>query len=398
MDLKSRIFIAGGTGMVGCAIIRRLASSGYKNLLSNYYKKKPITNHESRITYVSLDLTRQEDTERFFEKERPDYVFLAAAKVGGILANDTYKAEFIYDNIMIAANVIHFAYKYGVRKLLNLGSSCIYPKFAPQPMKEEYLLTGLLEPTNEPYAVAKIAAIKLCRYYDEQYGTNFISVMPTNLFGVGDNFNLETSHVLPALIRKMYLGKCLQNGDLEAIRKDLGKYPLKGSDVSRMKDTDIIAILSVYGIKTDHPSPITRHASENTSRFTPHTLRSTVVELWGSGKHFREFLYVDDVADACVFLMENYDAARFMSDKSKVADNFMNIGTGEDLTIKDLANMVKEIVGFEGEIVWDSSKPEGTPRKLLDVSKIKSLGWQPRISLEEGIRKTYEWYVSGRKS
>jgi GDP-L-fucose synthase len=372
MKLDSKIYVAGHRGLVGSAIFRKLQERKFSSLITT--------------TSRELDLRRQADTERFFEKERPDYVFLAAAKVGGILANDTYKAEFIYDNIMIAANVIHSAYKYGVRKLLNLGSSCIYPKFAPQPMKEEYLLTGLLEPTNEPYAVAKIAAIKLCRYYDEQYGTNFISVMPTNLFGVGDNFNLETSHVLPALIRKMHLGKCLENDDFESIRKDLQKYPLKGFAVTGAKDADIIKMLSTYGIKTDCPSPITHHSSP-----------SVAVELWGSGKHYREFLYVDDVADACVFLMENYDASRFTSDKSRVADNFINIGTGEDLTIKDLAKTVKEIVGFKGKIVWDTSKPEGTPRKLLDVSKIRSLGWQPKISLEEGIRKTYEWYLSSRK-
>jgi GDP-L-fucose synthase len=207
--------------------------------------------------------------------------------------------------------------------------------------------------------------------------------MPTNLFGVGDNFNLETSHVLPALIRKMHLGKCLRNNDFESIGKDLRKSPLKGSDLRGMKDADIIKTLSVYGIKTSYQSPVTHHPSP-----------SVVVELWGSGKHYREFLYVDDVADACVFLMENYDASRFASDKSRVADNFINIGTGEDLTIKDLAKMVREAVGFKGKIVWDTSKPEGTPRKLLDVSKIKSLGWQPKISLEEGIRRTYEWYVT----
>ena len=385
MNKEDKIYVAGHRGLVGSAILRKLQERKFSNLLTS--------------TSRELDLRRQADTERFFEKERPDYVFLAAAKVGGILANDTYKAEFIYDNIMIAANAIHSAYKYGVRKLLNLGSSCIYPKFAPQPMKEEHLLTGLLEPTNEPYAVAKIAAIKLCRYYDEQYGTNFISVMPTNLFGVGDNFDLERSHVLPALIRKMYLGKCLQNGDFESIRKDLMKYPLKGSDVTRMKDTDIIEKLSMQGIKTDHASPVTRHLSDHPSPITPpeadHSSPSVVVELWGSGKCHREFLYVDDVADACVFLMENYDAARFASGESQVADNFINIGTGEDLTIKDLADMVKEIVGFGGTIAWDVSKPEGTPRKLLDVSKIKSLGWQPKISLKEGIRKTYEWYIAG---
>jgi GDP-L-fucose synthase len=384
VNKKDKIYVAGHRGLVGSAILRKLQEKKFSNLITR--------------TSSELDLRRQADTERFFEKERPDYVFLAAAKVGGILANDTYKAEFIYDNIMIAANVIHSAYNYGVRKLLNLGSSCIYPKFAPQPMKEEYLLTGLLEPTNEPYAVAKIAAIKLCRYYGEQYGTNFISVMPTNLFGIGDNFNLETSHVLPALIRKMYLGKCLQDGDFESIRKDLEKYPLKGSDVSRMKDIDIIEILSAYGIKTDHRSPITRHSSDHPSPITHHSSPSVVVELWGSGKHYREFLFVDDVADACVFLMENYDATRVKSDKPQVADNFINIGIGEDLTIKELANMVKEIVGFEGEIVWDTSKPEGTPRKLLDVSKIKSLGWQPKISLKDGITRTYEWYVASREA
>ena len=369
MNKADKIYVAGHRGLVGSAIFRKLREKKFSNLITR--------------TSRELDLRRQKDTERFFEKERPDYVFLAAAKVGGILANDTYKAEFIYDNIMIASNVIHSAYKYKVRKLLNLGSSCIYPKFAPQPMREEYLLTGLLEPTNEPYAVAKIAAIKLCRYYDEQYGTNFISVMPTNLFGVGDNFDLETSHVLPALIRKMHLGKCLENGDLESVRKDLKKYPLKSADVTRMKDADIIKKLSAYGIRR-----------ANSSRFTPDVLRSVVVELWGSGKHYREFLYVDDVADACIFLMENYDVSRFASDVSIVADNFINIGTGEDLTIRGLARMAKEIVGFRGKIVWDTSKPEGTPRKLLDVSKIKSLGWLPKISLEEGIRKTYEWYLS----
>jgi GDP-L-fucose synthase len=234
MKQDSKIYIAGGTGMVGSSIIKRLLSSGYTNIVSNYYKRKPDLNlNLSFVSFIELDLRRQEDTERFFENERPEYVFLAAAKVGGILANSTYKAEFIYDNIMIAADVIHSAYKYGVKKLLNLGSSCIYPKYAPQPMKEEYLLTGSLEPTNEPYTIAKISAIKLCRYYNEQYGTNFSSVMPTNLYGLGDNFNLETAHVLPALIRKMHLGKCLQNSDFESIRKDLKKYPLGNCDETK---------------------------------------------------------------------------------------------------------------------------------------------------------------------
>lgn len=381
MDQNSRIYVAGHRGLVGSAVIRKLKEKQFTNLITR--------------TSRQLDLRRQKDTAKFFANEKPDYVFLAAAKVGGILANDTYKAEFIYDNIMIAANVIHSAYIHGVKKLLNFGSSCIYPKFAPQPMKEEYLLTGLLEPTNEPYAIAKISAIKLCRYYNEQYGTNFISVMPTNLYGPYDNFDLKTSHVLSALIRKMHLGKCLQKGDIESIRKDLKKYPLQDFDVARLKDSDIIEMLARYGIKTVG-SDISSHITHHSSPFTPYASRLTVVELWGSGEPYREFLHVDDLSDACVFLMENYDATRITNHDLRITDNFINIGTGEDLRIKELAKLVKEIVGFEGEIIWDTSKPDGTPRKLLDVSKIKSLGWQPKIPLEEGIRKTYKWYVSSK--
>ena len=373
MEKDSKIYVAGHTGLVGSALVRRLKASGYKDIIKRTHKK--------------LDLTRQRDTERFFEKERPEYVFLAAAKVGGILANSTYKADFIYENIMIASNIIHASYRYGVKKLLNLGSSCIYPKLAPQPMKEKYLLTGPLEPTNEPYAIAKIAAIKLSRYYNEQYGTNFISVMPTNLYGPNDNFDLQTSHVLPALIRKMHLGKCLQKGDIESIRKDLRKYSdreivIGNSRFVMKEDTpeaDILKILNFFGIH------ITNHAS-----------RSVVVELWGSGEPYREFLYVDDLADACVFLIERYDAQR-SAPSSTLAEGigeFINIGTGNDIKIKDLAEMVKTIVGFEGEIAWDTSKPDGTPRKLLDVSRIKALGWEPKVSLEEGIRRTYGWYLS----
>jgi GDP-L-fucose synthase len=353
MNKDSRIYIAGHRGLVGSAILRKLPGMGFTDLVIR--------------TSRELDLRRQGDVEKFFTKEKPDYVFLAAAKVGGILANDTYRAEFIYDNIIIAANAIHSSYTCGVKKLLNLGSSCIYPKLAPQPMKEEYLLTGPLEPTNEPYAIAKISAIKLCRYYNDQYGTNFISVMPTNLYGPNDNFNLQTSHVLPALIRKMHLGKCMHEGDFDAIRKDLIKYPPGGCDVSQMTKTDITECLAKYGIKPDHSS------------------RSAVVNLWGSGKPYREFLYVDDLAEACVFLMENYDAG---------SGEFINIGTGEDLTIKQLAELVKEIVGFPGQIQCDPAKPDGTPRKLLDVSKLQSLGWRPKISLKEGIRRTYEWYAA----
>ena len=307
MMKNAKIFIAGHRGLVGSAIVRKLEKEGYNNLVVR--------------SHSELDLTRQEDVEAFFEKERPEYVFLAAARVGGILANSTYKAEFIYDNIMIAANVINTSYKYGVKKLLNLGSSCIYPKHAPQPMKEEYLLSGKLEPTNEPYAIAKIAAIKLCRYYNEQYGTNFISVMPTNLYGPNDNFDLKTSHVLPALIRKFHDAK------------------VEGKDK---------------------------------------------VVLWGTGTPRREFLYVDDLADACLDLMQDYDA--------RDIGEFVNIGTGEDITIKELAELIASIVGFRGDIVWDRDKPDGTPQKLLDVSRINKMGWKARTGLKQGIIQTYDWY------
>jgi GDP-L-fucose synthase len=309
MEKNAKIYVAGHRGLVGSALCRRLAEGGYKNLITRTSKE--------------LDLRRQADVEAFFERERPEYVFLAAATVGGILANNTFKAEFIYNNIMIAANVIDASYRTGVKKLLNLGSSCIYPKFAPQPMKEEFLLTGLLEPTNEPYAVAKIAAIKLCRYYNEQYGTNFISVMPTNVYGPGDNFDLETSHVVPALLRKFHEAK----------------------------------------------------------------VRGAVsVSIWGSGEPYREFLHADDLADACVFLMERYGYHEI--------GEFINIGTGTDIRIKDLAVLIKGIVGYQGEIEYDRSKPDGTPKKLLDVSRIGKLGWKAGTGLDEGIRKTYEFYGS----
>uniref|UniRef100_A0A7C3RL24 GDP-L-fucose synthase n=1 Tax=Dictyoglomus thermophilum TaxID=14 RepID=A0A7C3RL24_DICTH len=354
MKKDSKIYVAGHRGLVGSAILRKLQEKGYTNIIVRTSKE--------------LDLRRQEDVERFFEKERPEYVFLAAAKVGGILANNTYKAEFIYDNIMISANVIHSSYKYGVKKLLNLGSSCIYPKYAEQPMKEEHLLTGSLEPTNEPYALAKITAIKLVRYYNEQYGTNFISVMPTNLYGPNDNFNLETAHVLPALLRKFHLANLLRNKYFDEIRDDIKRYPI-GFGLDKKINLDnkdsIREILKQVGITEDY------------------------VEIWGSGEVYREFLYVDDMAEGCIFLMENIDAEEM---KKITSDYFVNLGTGEDIKIKDLALLIKNILGFEGEIKYDLSKPDGTPRKLLDVSKIKSLGWKPKISLEKGIKKTYEWY------
>lgn len=304
MDRDSRIYVAGHRGLVGSAILRRLEAGGFSNLIVR--------------THQELDLTRQADVEAFFECERPEYVFLAAAKVGGILANATYPADFIRVNLQIQTNVIDAAYRFGAKKLLFLGSSCIYPKFAPQPMKEEHLLTGPLEPTSEPYAVAKIAGIVMVRSYRRQHGFNGISLMPTNLYGPGDNFDLTTSHVLPAMIRKFHEAKV-----------------------------------------TGAPS----------------------VTLWGTGSPRREFLHVDDLADAAVFLMERYDG-----------EDIVNVGVGEDVTIAELAEIVRDVVGYEGAIEWDTSKPDGTPRKLLDVSRLHALGWRARIGLREGIEQTYRWY------
>ncbi len=349
MDRNSKVYLAGHTGLVGSSILRKLTQDGFNNLI---YKRSS-----------ELDLRRQKDTEDFFFSEKPDYVFLSAAKAGGILANSTYSAEFIYNNLSIALNVIHSAYKSGVKKLLNLGSSCIYPKLAPQPMKEEYLLSGSLEPTNEAYSVAKISAIKLCRYYNEQYGTNFISVMPTNLYGPNDNFNLETAHVIPALLRKFHLGKLLQKKDFELIIKDIKTRPLGfnlDNEINLEDEKSIKHILNKAGIFNDH------------------------ILLWGTGEVYREFLYVDDLSDACLFLMNNYDY--------KDIGELINIGTGEDIKLKDLAVMIKDVTGYEGGIKHDTSKPDGTPRKLLDVGRLKALGWEAKTTLEEGLRKSYGWY------
>jgi len=372
MDNTSCIAVVGASGMVGNAITRKLINSNYRTIIATYNKNN-ITFDSNAVKTVQLDATNQNEVERFFKEYNPEYVFLAAAKVGGILANNTYKAEFIYNNMAIALNVIHSAYKYGVKKLLNLGSSCIYPKLAPQPLKEEYLLTGPLEPTNEPYAIAKIAAIKLCRYYNEQYGTNFISVMPTNLYGPHDNYNLETAHVLPALLRKFHLAKLLEQGDFEGLARDLRTYPI-GFGLSLPASAtrqDMLSILHKIGI-----SHISQHTELNTQNLIPVT-----VHLWGTGSPYREFMHVDDLASACIFLMDKYDFAEI--------GEFVNIGTGVDMPIKELASLIKDIVGFNGNIVWDTTKPDGTPRKLLDVSRIKALGWKPEIGLEEGIRMVY---------
>ncbi|MFH0898178.1 MAG: GDP-L-fucose synthase [bacterium] len=351
MKIRDKIYIAGHAGLVGSAIVRKLQEDGYNNVITK--------------SFDLLDLRRQTDVEQFFEQEKPDYVFLAAAKVGGILANNTYKAEFIYDNLMIATNIIHASYKCGVKKLLNLGSSCIYPRLAPQPLKEEYLLTSALEQTNEPYAIAKIAAIKLCQYYHEQYGTNFISVMPTNLYGPHDNFNLETGHVLPALVRKFHLAKLLEHNDIQGLEADTQQSQI-GFDINSWSHEKIAEHLKTIGITKNY------------------------VTLWGTGTVHREFLYIDDLAQALIFLMKNYT--------QNDIGPFINVGTGIDLRIKELASLIKNIVGFKGTIQWDSNKPDGTPRKLLDTSKIHALGWHHQTSLEEGIKKFYTHYLQRHAS
>jgi GDP-L-fucose synthase len=311
-----------------------------------------------------LDLLNERDVASFFSDEKPEYVVLAAAKVGGIVANNIYRAQFIYENLMIQNHVIHQSYLHGVKKLLFLGSSCIYPRDAEQPMREDALLTGILETTNEPYAIAKIAGIKMCEAYHSQYGCNFISIMPTNLYGQNDNYDLEKSHVLPALIRKMVLGKCLLNNDLAGLRADLNKRPIEGVDGS-FSDEIILNVLNKYGISTfDGEVSIT---------------------LWGTGSPMREFLHVDDMADSSVFLLLNYDAP-------DSTPSHVNAGCGIDVTIKELSEMVRKTVGYDGEIIWDSEKPDGTPRKLLDVSKLKSLGWKPSITLQEGIKRVIANY------
>jgi GDP-L-fucose synthase len=350
MNTSSKIYVAGHDGMVGSAIMRKLNASGYHNIITQ--------------SFAQLDLRNQQAVNVFFAAEKPEYVFLAAAKVGGILANNTYKAEFIYDNLMIATNVIHAAYTHGVKKLLNLGSSCIYPKHAPQPLKEEYLLSGPLEPTNEPYAMAKIAAIKLCRYYNEQYGTNFISVMPTNMYGPNDNYNLETAHVLPALIRKFHLAKLLKNHDMVGLRNNIMRYKLgHGFDtkVAHADDAMFITMLSSLGITQD------------------------AVCLWGSGEPYREFMYVDDLADVVLRLMQQYDASAI--------GEIINIGTGHDLKIKELAELVQHVVGAECVIMHDTTKPDGMLRKLLDTSKLTTLCPHTLTSLEAGIEQAYAWYL-----
>lgn len=368
MEKNSKIYVAGHLGLVGSAIWKNLQSKGYTNLIGR--------------SLSELNLLDQVATAEFFEKEKPEYVFLAAAKVGGIIANNTYRGEFIYENLTIQNNIIHNAWKHGVKKLLFLGSTCIYPKQAPQPMKENYLLTSPLEYTNEPYAIAKIAGIKLCESYNLQYGTNFISVMPTNLYGPNDNFDLERSHVLPALIRKIHLGKCLKENNWFDIKKDLNSRPIGGIDGNSDKN-DILEALKKHGVY-------------------PATAEDEVtIEIWGTGKPMREFLWSEEMADACVYLMEHTnfeDILAIMQKESKeeikeIRNTHINIGTGEDISIKNLAMMIAETIGFEGDLDFNEDKPDGTMRKLTDVSKLHELGWHHRIDIEEGVKKLYEWYL-----
>jgi len=376
MHKESKIFVAGGTGLVGSAIVKNLLQKGYTDIVANYHSRKPEETLDVR--WVSLDLMDPEAVKNFFEIEKPDYVFLAAAKVGGIVANNIYRADFIYQNLQIQNNVIHQSYLSGVKKLMFLGSTCIYPKECPQPMKEEYLLTGELEYTNEPYAIAKIAGIKMVESYNLQYGTNYIAVMPTNLYGPHDNFDLEKSHVLPALIRKIHLGKALENNDWETIRKDLNRLPIEGI-TGEASQREILNILEKYGIKQLDDTRVT-------------------IEIWGSGKPMREFLWSEDMADACVFLMEKIDFQDIVKQQfsdvpnPEIRNTHINIGTGEDISIKELAELIKNVIGFEGEFYFNTQKPDGTMKKLTDPSKLHELGWHHFVKLEEGIKTIYHWY------
>ena len=385
LDKNSKIYVAGHHGLVGSAIWENLKARGYENLVGRTHKE--------------LDLTDQVAVKKFFDEERPDAVVLAAAFVGGIMANSLYRADFIMQNMKIQCNVISEAYAHGVKKLLFLGSTCIYPKNAPQPMKEDALLTSPLEYTNEEYAIAKIAGLKMCESYNLQYGTNYIAVMPTNLYGPNDNFHLENSHVMPAMIRKIYLAKLIHEGDWNAIRKDIDKRPVEGVTSERSNE-DILNVLAKYGIYDNK------------------------VELWGTGTPLREFLWSEDMADACVYLLlhvnfsdiigiEKYSSVFFGTSASGVVDRnhsegrggaipslgeirncHINIGTGKELTIRELSELIVRVVGFEGTIEFDSNKPDGTPRKLIDVSKLHSLGWTHQVEIDEGVKRLYDWYRS----
>lgn len=395
MNPTSKIYIAGHLGLVGSAIWKNLKSKGYTNLIGRSFEE--------------LDLLNQQAVADFFATEKPEYVILAAAKVGGIVANNTYRGQFIYENLQIQNNVIHQAYLNNVKKLLFLGSTCIYPREAPQPMPENCLLTGELEYTNEPYAIAKIAGLKMCESYNLQYGTNFIAVMPTNLYGPNDNFDLEKSHVLPALIRKIHLGKCLENNDWDAIRTDLNKRPIEGT-TGHATQEEILNKLDKYGIRlTINPSPspkVNPSQSPTVNQSQSPTVNQAQslpvqVEIWGTGSPLREFLWSEEMADACVYIMERVDFADIIRQQSDncgqqptIKNTHINIGTGNEISIKQLAENVKEIVAFQGELFFDSSKPNGTMRKLTNPAKLHHLGWKHKIDIQQGIKKAYTWYIN----
>ena len=354
MDKNAKIYVAGHRGLVGSAIWNNLKAKGYTNLVGR--------------THRELDLLDGAAVKAFFDAEQPEYVILAAAKVGGIMANNVYRADFIADNLQIQQHVIGESFRHGVKKLLFLGSTCIYPRDAAQPMKEEALLTGPLEYTNEPYAIAKIAGLKMCESYNLQYGTNYIAVMPTNLYGPNDNFDLEKSHVLPAMIRKIHLGHCLLQGDWTALRKDLDRLPVEGVS-GQFDQRDILDKLAKYGI------------------------HDSFVELWGTGKPLREFLWSEEMADASVFIMEKVDFADLKGINPEVRNCHINIGTGKEISIGEAAQLIAQRVGYKGEIRFNADKPDGTMRKLTDVSKLNALGWRHQIEIQEGIDKMYSWYI-----
>lgn len=353
MEKSAKIYVAGHRGLVGSAIWNNLLSKGYTNLIGR--------------THRELDLLDCVAVKRFFDKEHPEYVILAAAHVGGIMANTTYRADFIYENLQIQQNVIGEAFRHGVKKLLVLGSTCIYPRDCPQPIKEEYLLTGELEYTNEPYALSKIVGLKMCESFNLQYGTNYIAVMPTNLYGPNDNFHLENSHVMPAMIRKVFLAHCMHEGNWDAVRADMNLRPVEGVDGTATQE-HITAVLARYGIQAD------------------------AVTLWGTGTPLREFLWSEEMADASVFIMEHVDFKDVRGEDKEVRNCHINIGTGKEISIAELARLIVQTVGYKGELHFDASKPDGTPRKLCDVTKLHRLGWRHKTEIEEGVQKLYDWY------
>jgi len=354
MNQSSKIYVAGHCGLVGSAIWSNLQQKGYTHLIGR--------------THDELDLLDSTAVRRFFDDERPEYVFLAAAYVGGVVANNRYRADFIYRNLGIQQHVIGESYRHGVKKLLFLGSTCIYPRDVSQPMKEQALLTASLEYTNEPYAIAKIAGLKMCESFNLQYGTNYIAVMPTNLYGPNDNFDLERSHVLPAMVRKIHLAKCLEESDMDAVRADLAKRPVEGEDGTG-SDKDILDLLARYGIT---PSGVT---------------------LWGTGRPLREFLWSEEMADACVYIMEHVDFDDLRDETNEVRNCHINIGTGKEIAIRELAQLVARTAGYRGTLAFDASKPDGTMRKLTDVSKLHALGWHHRVEIDEGVERMYRWYL-----